>query len=484
MKIDVNSIEAKALGLVNANLVAKIELINITHMRLGGYNARAYSRELQLSEFIRTQSIKGTWRWWLRALLSGSAWELGTSTDVDISGLTKSIAGSTECPSGLLLQLDRATTAETQLIIPYNALKQLAGLKGGSRRHFVVSTLPPRLGLSVMDERLSLEELEELLRVHKTGSLLIHLSVLTAPWNKLSDDEIRVAFGALLIALTLQGSGAMTRRGFGHFRVEKIVLGPKGQFLTNYVKASEALSGAIDELSVEQALSALAQEAIQSAKKILGRTPGGRPTGATIPPHPSLSFREGAFTLKVVRVNLTGETRSPELEKLRSLGLTQTDEAQLRLLSRLGRATLKLEWKKRKGLELYASGRDLHTWVLGLPRSHQATRERDVDTGYFLPPTERDDRPSPGRRVSAISLAPVKEVDRGEWLVATYGFLSYDWPETIVWLNGTRSPVSISTKNEVRKWFNEAFKTVTDYLGSGAPPVSPTRGQRLERSLH
>ncbi|MEM3714598.1 MAG: type III-B CRISPR module RAMP protein Cmr1, partial [Nitrososphaeria archaeon] len=233
MELDLGQIKAVAKEITDESLVAELKLVNITHARLGGYNARAYSNELQLAESLRTQSIKGVWRWWIRAILSGAAWEIGVNDTGPIIELTSKIMGYIKSASTLILKL-AATSAETEAVLPPRAINVLANLKGKylsadikkiflecglqipqklNRRHFVDTILPPRLGLLVMDEALSVKELDEILQMHKAESLEAHIQIYVRTGIEIVEDEINLAIGALLLALTLQGVGAITRRG-------------------------------------------------------------------------------------------------------------------------------------------------------------------------------------------------------------------------------------------------------------------------------
>ncbi|MEM2856543.1 MAG: type III-B CRISPR module RAMP protein Cmr1 [Candidatus Nitrosocaldaceae archaeon] len=435
MDLDINQIKEEAKKITDKNLVAEIELVNITYARLGGYNAIVYSNKLQLAESLRTQSIKGVWRWWMRAILSGAALEKGIN-NVDYDRIRK-IMGSTKATSPLILKL--TTIEETKSIFKSDISK-------------FDKLLPPRLRLLVMDKKLSENEKREILWMHKAGSLKAHIQIYVRSGSKISNDELNVAIGAFLLALILQGVGAITRRGFGHF---KITYRESSKYpLKDYAECVKQLNEAVDESAIRSALEKLIGEVIESAKCLLGEPVSNKVTEAlSIPSCPSLSFNQHAFKLEVVKIN-TGRN----IHKL-SLGLEKDDETQLKLLSKLGKATLKIEWKKNKRL----SSRDLHTWVLGLPRTH-LDAYKGKNTGYFLPTRSSTGQPEIGRRPSSISFAPLKQVN-DEWLVAVYGFLSSDWPEGIVWLSGrSYELLSISPKKEVQKRFDEAFNQVINYL--------------------
>ena len=53
------------------NWLFTITLTNSSYLRIGGFNARPYSLELNLSEKIRPSKIKGILRWWIRIMTLG-----------------------------------------------------------------------------------------------------------------------------------------------------------------------------------------------------------------------------------------------------------------------------------------------------------------------------------------------------------------------------------------------------------------------------
>ena len=121
-------------------IIAEIELNNITPVRIGGYNARPYSGVLNLTEKVRSQNIKGLWRWWARAILAGaqlSAQGLPPSSISEIDDEVSKLLGSTKESSRFFIYVDEESSslisADKLQYIPRIKLITM-GLKGKERK--------------------------------------------------------------------------------------------------------------------------------------------------------------------------------------------------------------------------------------------------------------------------------------------------------------------------------------------------------------
>jgi len=65
------------------NWIFTINCANSSYLRIGGYNARPYSLELNIGEKIRPSKLKGYLRWWFRVLKLGQNNELSNYKDAD-----------------------------------------------------------------------------------------------------------------------------------------------------------------------------------------------------------------------------------------------------------------------------------------------------------------------------------------------------------------------------------------------------------------
>lgn len=169
----------------------ELEVWNVTPLLIGGYDTQAYSEDLH-SEELRTQSIKGLWRWWLRAYLAGKYFIEGYR-DIEVlvrrdEGAILGSAGDGEaCLSRLAL---RFTLTSSPL---YDDAATLRGI--------------PRIGLLTPKGR----------RLNYIKSIKGRLSVWlhTFKGAKLEEDKVRTAILSLASALILAGVGKGGRRGLG-----------------------------------------------------------------------------------------------------------------------------------------------------------------------------------------------------------------------------------------------------------------------------
>jgi CRISPR-associated protein Cmr1 len=381
MELDIDHIKAEAQAITNSGLLARIDLTNITPTRIGGYNARPYSKELDLPEGLRTSEVKGIWRWWLRATLAGALWDLGKEPNkTTIKEMVNEILGSTASASKFTLTSPYA----------YSAAKKLDDL-----------TKIPRMRLILMKRRdesqdeFNIRSVEEKY-LYPLGSLKATLSLYEHASKPLDWSTRRIALGTLLLALLLHGIGAITRRGFGHFQLEVKECVDE---LRDYSGSIKAVNEARREDEMQGALNGLFNKVLQDAKQSLlqrNMLTGLGPRPSRLPPFPSLSSDSRIFRLRIVNVKASDETS---------------------LLEKLGEVAMKLGWKRSLGLNKKEVGRVsggvLDTWILGLPREVR-------ETGYSV-------LGHAGRRPSAITLAPMKKLQQS-FLVAVYGFLSSDWP--------------------------------------------------------
>jgi CRISPR type III-B/RAMP module RAMP protein Cmr1 len=389
MKLNLDHIKAEANAIVEDSLLAKIELTNITHTMIGGYNARAYSKELDLMEGLRTSEVKGTWRWWLRAALAGALWDLQKEPrQTVIRSIVKEIMGSTASASKITIAASH----------PY-----VEGRKAVELRDI------PRMKLISMGKG---DEAQEHI-IYTPGSLNAALLIQERAGVKLDRTSRRMAFGTLLLAL-LQGVGAITRRGFGRFQV---TISSFADELRDYSEIIDAINRAGNREEMQRQLEALCSKVLDDVKeKLQGsnmlETIAAR--SSRLPPIPSLSKDSQVFKLRVLDVKAREESE---------------------LLQKLGTASMKVSWKAALGLNTRDIGGVLDTWILGLPREVRKT-------GYSS--TE-------GRRPSAIMFSPIRKLEQS-FLVAIFGFLSTDWPiDGLQWTSGTRGQYQVANISAARQ---------------------------------
>lgn len=404
-------LDKKVLNELRKWQVLEMIFENLTHVFIGGYNARTTSTiqldkepPLVLKEYVRTSEIKGLWRWWFRACCGGVLWDSGLTDDAKLEELAKKktheVLGSTKSTSRFIIHVD-TIKAEPSAIDTKLYTKEL----------------PPRLklrGIKVKESKKT-KETEDILMCYKPGSLKFRLTVFERPKAKglgdASNEELGAVIGSLLLALTLNGIGSMTRRGLGSLRVlevrnDKTGLGRVVKELYD-MKTKEEIEKEINDLIqhtrkyFEEFLKCKINEAI-------------KPSNTSIPPFPVLSSDPAIFRLNI--------------EEVVSKGPIDV----LEILNRIGKAFMKVEWKRLYNLNSKHPGENIHTWILGLPRSQKPPKNawgpgiKLGVTGY-AGPLRRGEVLSL-RRPSAIS-AKVITQSGNKWFVAIFGFLSRDWPD-------------------------------------------------------
>lgn len=387
MNLDVDRIKVEAKRITDEKLLAVISLTNITLTRIGGYNARPYSDELELAEGFRTSEVKGIWRWWLRAALAGALWDSGKQPDAkQVTNVTKSLLGSTESASKFTLAV-RVNSSQLT--------------------NFPEDTRIPRIKLLMMGKNRDARGLAEENKHYQPNSLNVDLFVYERLDGRETESARRLVFGTLLLALLLHGLGAITKRGFGRFQlsVEKVAAG-----LQAYKQVAYKIQNAKNDVGMKKAFDELLSQIANDGRRFLGITienDDSTRVSRPLPEFPVLSRNSNVFKIKFLTVRAKDEYA---------------------LLEKIGNATLKLRWKWLQRLR-GITGVVFDTWILGLPR-------KVGNTGYESQNTER--------RPSAIAMAPLKKLNEG-YLLALYGFLSADWPSNDLIWKGSKGPVHVFT---------------------------------------
>jgi CRISPR type III-B/RAMP module RAMP protein Cmr1 len=383
--------------------IAEIKVENITHVRIGGYNARPYSSSLNLMEQPRTQNIKGLWRWWARAILAGAILGSKGSLAGGLSDIDKEVSrllGSTNASSEFFIQ---TTLNSDPKIIPYNELENVPRVK-------LIT-----MGISNEEKRLE--------QYYQKLSLSIFVGARKGV-EKHSRDSVMFALSSLIIALIFSGIGSITTRGFGKLKI--IDIEPKSPAFRNDIDNLNQLLKSLYKQNSEQSIT-------EGLKKLISV---------------SLEYALGYLSLKKVpsRIKIS-ETplysvlllnSDPELFRLETICISRQDPKSL--LECLGKSTLKIEWKrKRRDLKPRDPGKNLHTWVLGLPRHQELPYEiNEVEkrcekrlTGYALFNGEENVEK---RRQSPIGFT-VLECASGLAIVM-YGFLTSEFLKLLEGHNG------------------------------------------------
>jgi len=181
--------------LIDEDRLATITVKTITPLRIGGYNARPYSERLRLMERPRTQSLKGVWRWWARALIAGAL--LSTEEDkvnwTEANKKLNTLLGSTRSAAKLTLRI-------------YNVEKERM-IKGKNLKRI------PRINL--LRIKSTLDEKEEVYY----SNLTFKVDLIRREHTTLDIQERKFAVSSLTLALILGGLGSIQTRGLGKFKI-------------------------------------------------------------------------------------------------------------------------------------------------------------------------------------------------------------------------------------------------------------------------
>lgn len=351
----------------NEVLLAELELENTTPVIIGGYNARPYSSVMGLMEEPRPTEIKGMWRWWARALVSGALIE---SKGVDIGSITEAnkvvayvlggrIGGELK-PSKVLLSIELLSKDVEDLSSYMKRIARLNLIAQGikSKKELRERELRERFSAYT---RLKLR-----LKVYEFPSLYVNIPA----------SFYEFAISSLLLSLMFSGLGAITTRAFGSVkvRVSKLSknLGRVQRFreLLNTLyekdldvgKAKDIVSEVVD-LALESSLNYLNDLVKHFNLKISGSKVGNLPSIPSVVKSYSNMFR------------------------LEVLSCKSTDVYQV--LSTIGKSVLKQKMKEMGspcfGVGRTASGAHIHTFIIGLPRSSEIFYGNlKLRTGYIV----------------------------------------------------------------------------------------------------
>ncbi|MEM1943894.1 MAG: type III-B CRISPR module RAMP protein Cmr1 [Candidatus Caldarchaeum sp.] len=298
-------------------MIAEIEAETITYTRLGGYNSRPYSCELDILNGLSAKSLKGVLRWWSRVAVVGA---LGGTIDyAEANKYLKQIYGGVRRREG-----EKTTASKIQLTVfsPSSEQRAKDAQNIHQKHHESRDRLPPRMILLLMgrDQRVKEEELKTL----ETKNMKFKIQLLGERNPRLCN----FVMASLLMALILGGVGSITKRGFGSLKLNRVDC--ERVVADKLIKIGKKLSGpSITADELEKTLRELVKVSIEYAKECFNLSGSPQPVGVPLAPSLDASFK--VFNLKVV-------------------------ECQRIDLATIGEATLK-------------SNLRIHTWMLGLPRS-------------------------------------------------------------------------------------------------------------------
>jgi CRISPR-associated protein Cmr1 len=381
--------------------VVVFKLSGESRLYLGGYDTQFHE-----DDPFRIQSLKGLWRYWLRAYISGAMY------DGEILKCERRGRHVCEVSPNLL----RGIVEKTGCL--------LGSLNSASKFRILVEEAHAEFREDGFNaQRVRLLSLGGR-RTNYGGNVSAKIRIEKSPHVKeLNENEIKLAIGSLLTAFSLNGLGKGGRRGLGAFSVE--ANGFEGKFMRdgkmNYGMIRELIS-----------------ETLRSARSYLNLEKGNP---SEMPPIDCISEAKVDLSEISGSTDLFDKKRVPVFTVIRARprNSKDTDTMVVELQNFFLRPARLRMMKTRENQDAIIRGK--LAWFFGLPR-------RRGETGYLRAE----------RRASPIHLA----VHRDEALFTF--FLSGDWPTEIVWRGrGESIPLRIDLL-KVKEAYLTSISSLKDYL--------------------
>jgi len=310
--------------------LCEIDVETITPLLIGGYDGKTYHDDKLGSESLRAASIKGVWRWWARALIAAAM-----------------VKKHGKCPRYL------------------NVVDSYVSKIFGSTQEqskYSIAVTPQRLNKSSYDviERLSDVPRIKLLREMRRERFIkpgIRFKITVYRTRDTNPIEDQFAVWSLITSLIFDGVGKATSRGFGKLKINRINV--RGDFM-ELEEVIRKLYSSNSHKDIENHLKEVINYAINSAEKF-------------------------EIDDKYLSSTLEPSIEIPLIDE--RLMILEIPRSQFRdyisVLKVIGNASLKLYYKAiryvKKKISIYEakrrsfveSGKNIHTWILGLPRSQE-----------------------------------------------------------------------------------------------------------------
>jgi len=467
----------------NDPVLMAVKAVNISPAVLGGASGATVERGAWVG--LRPTSLRGVWRWWVRAILSALLWE--SEYNLDYKGMAKLEAkiglGSViedkawdleEAASDIYLEVRSRIKGHPLPQEAFRVQRDFIDRRGRVNCREILRSylreccsdlgeywrVPWKFLLSIPRYQLITVGLRPCSWGRRDGQCLeealyerqpippglLEVRVVLKSRRGRGSEWSNIYGAALLLALSMGGLGQITSRGFGKFRVEVDDAPPELKSLRP------------EELHPGRILDIL--RSIQD--ELVGKIPGERYRSKVGEEGPYIpTYHPDVCRFKMVDVELSPSKGARHVWDALVVG---------------GQACLKINWKLLMGGSYRISGRKLHTWPLGLPR--YVLRGR-IGTGYAF--IERD-RFEGGRLPSLIRISPIDESGKR---AIVYGFFTRDLREApdkgLLHLNhlGGRKPVvkipvvdprtgkELADEYDPQRAFDVAFETVSELISKG-----------------
>lgn len=445
--------------------LATMKITSLTPSAMGGCDPN------QHDDILRGPSLRGLAAWWLRAIVSGKAYDNGDLQYRDKAiEIQKKILGATEKSSLLLIK------PQTNKISKINT----STLTYMTKRGLAINHI--RLQLLLMGEKDNKRNvLEEMLRIFD-ATLKIYSFCRSSDFL----DEEALGLYSLTLSLLLEGVGKGARRGLGAVKIESI---NPSQDVEEYLRKNN-YNGLL-EISRKmdgETLKKVIEDAVKIAGKVISKISGKnneagvRETAGEMPRIPSLSRSSAQIYLKNIDLTQTFEERLVNMNGLLKKLFLRSPRPSNRLVDKL-QNTIPIRKSTNGKIITVSYATALGSYILGLPRAagdpqdpHEykvafktgvggvsktikvknlPKKDRHSGKGQYSGFVEfRDGKYEPYRRPSPVIVTLLDE----KTAVITL-FKSSDWPGKLEWFTCKQKEVTTLT-------VAEAYREVSKYLSN------------------
>lgn len=434
--------------------LATVRIESLTPSAIGGYDPNIHD------DIFRVTSLRGVAAWWLRAIISGAAYDKGDVRHREKAiQIQERVFGATSNSSLITIKTKEHVTEQV------NARSLTTTDKKGRSvaKHI-------RLRLLLMGEQDPIKKLDGMLRNFR-ATIDIYSS---AKEQKLIVEEA-LGLHAILLSLLLGGLGKGSRRGLGAVKLRTVSISREvKEFLQD--ERCEGLLRLPNGVNKET-LRMVIDDARRIAEMLLKDVQAGKLS--RLPDIPSLSRR--AAEIYITRIN-KGESSEGRLAALNTI----LEELFLRSPTNLERLPNKLQATRlvkknvREGAITVSEATALGSYILGLPRAakspptnHQYSvtfKTRNTEnkqtrlvksvprsskhqySGFVKFDEEKGVYDDSYRRPSPVIVSMLDE----QTAVITL-FKSSDWPEELQWFTSNNKSVKALS-------IDDAYSVVSQYL--------------------
>ncbi|MEM4447269.1 MAG: type III-B CRISPR module RAMP protein Cmr1 [Candidatus Jordarchaeales archaeon] len=477
--------------------LATIEIKSLTPSAIGGYNPNTHD------EIFRITSLRGLVAWWLRAIVSGVAYDKGDiNHDKKAIEAQKRIFGSTNRSSRLIIKTKPKNTNEIKNIDTKNikTLKQLI-------KHIRLKLLLMGKRESVNEKNSKYEKKKNDIIISKLSDMLRNLDVTICVYSSAKEPNLEEVLGlhAVILSLLLGGLGKGSRRAMGAVKISSVKLsrrvmellekeGCKGLLQISQKADENTLKMIIDDAR-KNMLKMIIGDARKIAEKMLKEGVLGDIQTGELPPFPKIpSLSEKAAEIYVKKLEKLGNISCED--RLSTLNSEVLEKLFLRDARDLGRLPNRLqktkltEKKVKQKIVVVSEATALGSYILGLPREakkppkdhrcrvvfntnttirskkkasivEEVPQERDEQYSGFVKFNDESEEYEHYRRPSPVIVSLLDE----QTVVITF-LKSSDWPKELQWFTTREKEVETLS-------INDAYEQVSKYLSNNYQKVWP-----------